>query len=289
MEPVGGSAQLPQDWTPKTIYACYSSVLRTVRWFADLGGIAEILPSPVAPRMEYAASKSVFLGSAESPRLVLPASNTYQKELAALLFGPVYCIAPCYRREWPSDTSRGRHLNVFFQIEFEFPNASAADAREVAGDLLNAICRDFPSWLLRQPPDTFKKIDEVDLAETAPSIDLNSYDEWAAANSERIRRPTWVLGMPQTSRPRLNQSVAGSRLSAGFDLLLPRSYGELLSGGLRDHAELDNFWGDKQVPSGSSAGFGIGLERLIGYLVEERDLRRLQLPYFAESTWQRAD
>ncbi len=258
------------------IYGCYSNVLNTVRQFAQDVNAAEILSSPTAPQLEFAASQSII-----ADEYVLPASQTFQKELASLLVGNVYCVAPCYRRESPQRLLRGRHLNTFYQIEFEFLEATQAHARAVAQELLGAIAHNFSEELLQPPAAVFDRIDEIDLIEFHSNLGPSEYDTLAVSLSGRLERPAWILHTPQTRKPRLNQSKADTSLSTGFDLLLPHGNGEILSGGLRDHNELEMFWVGRKIPTGNSVGFGIGLERLLGYLLGEADLRRVQQPHFA--------
>jgi asparaginyl-tRNA synthetase len=277
-EPIDSSS-----YAMTTVYRSYDSILRSVRSYATNAGVVEILPSPVAPQMEFVAEKTLFLGSVESPVLVLPASQTFQKEVAALAVGPVYCVAACYRRELSTELRSGRHLNTFFQIEFELPDTSLPDVCEFARLLLSAILQDFPSDLLRPPQHIFDEIDVMDLANIKDPIGYDNYDEWAKVISGRLRRPTWVFHTPQTPEPRLNRSLPGSHLSTGFDLLLPDGYGEILSGGLRDYDQLRRFWDGKSIPTGNSVGFGIGLERLTAYFMGETDLRRLQPLHFSEA------
>ena len=277
-EPIDSSS-----YPMSAIYRCYDSILRSVRSYATATGIVEILPSPVAPRMEFAPEKTVFLGSVENPALVLPASQTFQKELAALEVGPVYCVAACYRREPPAKLHSGRHLNTFFQIEFELPDTSLPNACEFARLLLSAILEHFPSDLVRPPEHIFEEIEVMDLANIKDRIEYDNYDEWSKVMSIGLRRPAWIFHTPQTPEPRLNRSLPDSQLSTGFDLLLPDGYGEILSGGLRDYDQLTRFWAGKSIPKGSTVGFGIGLERLAAYFMGETDLRRLQPLHFSGS------
>ena len=152
---------------------------------------------------------------------------------------------------------------------------------ELAGDLLGQIAAEFPNQLSKSDSKSFKDIDVIDLEDMpdGPSSP-DDYDTWATTLSSSRTKPIWVVHTPQTPRPRLNRdSESGSSL--GFDLILPGGFGEALSGGERDKRELTSFWPERFVTSklSSSSGFGLGLERLLNYLMAGTGVASVRLPH----------
>ena len=78
--------------------------------------------------------------------------------------------------------------------------------------------------------------------------------------------------------------MAGTNLAEAFELLLPDEYGEILSGGARDPGTARRLWQragqDPSLGPKPSSGFGIGLERLVAWLMGCRDLSEIRLPHF---------
>jgi aspartyl/asparaginyl-tRNA synthetase len=109
---------------------------------------------------------------------------------------------------------------------------------------------------------------------------VDEYDAWAAKLSADVESPVWVLYTPQTRRRRFNRCIPSSLLTDSFDLILPRNHGELLSGGVRDKSQLAAFWPEETIEvDTTTSGFGIGVERLVSFLVEARSVAEVVLPH----------
>ncbi|SDG63388.1 aspartate-ammonia ligase [Pseudonocardia oroxyli] len=237
--------------------------------------VTEVPPAPLASSFEFVPERSYFVGGAEEPDLLLPASNTLQKQVACGLIGSVYCVAPCYRRE-PPERSATSALHTFHQIEVELQGADAAAARDTALALLGEISAQFCGRDL----GTVATLDLLDLA-VPPTHD--TYDKWLAETVDPAVA-TWVLHLPQNPFFVVNSAVPGTHLSETFELLLPDGFGEVLSGGHRDPGTAADLWRRAgQSPSATpppSSGFGIGVERLVAWLLRQRDLRDVVLPHW---------
>lgn len=262
------------------IYDTYDSVLSAVRSFGRSHGLREIMPDPTAPAFEFVPARTYFVGDEDDPALVLPASNTLQKQVACGVLGSVFCIAPCFRREAPESRPRWS-LDVFHQIEVEIRDADEGVARETALSLLRHIASAFPE---RGPPvrAALDDVATIDLRSIPDPPSYEAYDDWLDEHLDPAAA-TWVLHLPQNPLLPINRSVDGTRLSETFELILPDGYGEILSGGARDPSTAKSMWRRASLDDSfdvSTSGFGIGLERLVARLLESRDLAVIRPPHF---------
>lgn len=263
------------------MYLVFSSIIGSVRKFCQESKIIEIMPSPVTYNFEFPPSRSLFIGNVNSPELILPASNSFQKQIAAQYFGRVFCFAPCYRREQAWVDGSPLHLQVFHQIEMEILDCDIDSTIELAKSLLNYIVAEFPMNFLKMGKDIFSKIDKIDLLHQDIFLhNIGPYDRWVSSYSKEITNPLWIMHTPQTPLPKLNKDY-GDKLSMGFDMILPIGFGELMSGGERDKLQLAKFCYEDQLVESyhKSSGFGIGLERLIAFLLQIADIREIKLPH----------
>jgi aspartyl/asparaginyl-tRNA synthetase len=269
------------------MYLHYEAVTQAVQEHAATQGWRGILPAGAAPQLEFAPERSLVVGSSDRPELVLPASNTYQKEFAASIMGSVWCIAAAYRRDnFRLDRRDQLHLPIFHQIEVELPDSSLEEARSAAQELLAHVerrCRAAGSALAW----SFDHCETVDLADLDEPPAHDEFDDWTVSYLAAAHGPTWVLHMPQTPPPRLNLS-ANRGLSRGFDLFVPDKRPlELLSGGERDLGEMSRFMGGRPGDMRGSAGFGIGLERLVMVMFGYETIHDVVLPHARPWTSQR--
>lgn len=262
------------------IYEAYHAVLSSVRAFAHARNIKEVLACPTATEFEFSPERTYFLGDPREPDLVLPASNTLQKQVACRLLGSVFCIAPCFRREPPNRSPRTT-LHVFHQIEVELSGGDAATARDTALSMLRYISSGFPA--ANRCERQLGRIAVIDVLKSELPPSYEKYDDWLVRRFDQTSA-AWVLHLPQNPRFQVNRHVEGTGLADTFELLLPDGYGEILSGGSRNPNTISRSWEragqDPSVAPSPSSGFGIGLERLVAWLVGCRDLSDLRLPHF---------
>lgn len=252
------------------IYTAYENIFASIRSFAKKNNIREILPAPVAIEFEFPKRYSLYTGSGKN-RVILPASNSFQKQVAADILGAVYCIAPTYRREVKMTKNIDPlHLNFFTEIEVEFKGKNMMEAKEFAAKMLQTIEKNFPAKLNKSNKRYFATFDTIDLTTMKKTLSKKEYDTWSNDLSFKSKKPIWILHTPQTRPPWLNADFPGRRLSLGFDLILPNGYGEILSGGERHRQETIKFFSkrpDISFDDIPSSGFGIGLERLVRFLL----------------------
>jgi aspartyl/asparaginyl-tRNA synthetase len=261
-------------------YALFGRTLSKVRTFAEAEGFVEVLPSVEGvPGVHDAELNVSILGS--SKRWTLPPCQTVPKQIAAAFLQNVYCVAPCYRDEGNSAS----HLGAFHQVEFE---SSGATLKR-----LTQLMRRFVAHMLacsdqkKQVPLAWRT---VDLALTAaPIIERAAYDRLVARMCSESDGFLLLLHPPaflQPANKRHRKSWA-----EGFELFMPGGHGELASGGVRERSftrRLTNSWTGGNAPRipRRSAGFGVGLERLVALLAGCHDLRELILPHSQTTTVQ---
>jgi len=213
----------------------------------------------------------------------------------SLLHPKLFIISPNVRIERRERAYSGIHAYEFTQFDFEVRNASSSDIRHlvervISGLILNlkknmhdelAYLGRFES--LTAPKAPFKIYDREELEKTFGA-------RWEQKILSEISEPIWVVNIP---REFYDFEDFDKGFWDNYDLLLPR-YGEVLSGGRReweyskivrkmerDSVRKENF--DvflKLAREGKikpSAGAGIGIERLVAWIVGARHIGETQL------------
>ena len=234
------------------------------------------------------------------------------KQAALLAFDRIFCIAPNLRLE-PKETARtGRHLVEFHQIDVEVAEASRTEVMELAQQLVQAAVREVTSCLpeelaaLGRDTAAFTELLQSPFPElphgqavaelTALGMHQSATAEisWEGERllADKASGPFFISDYPVGSRGFYDrESTSTPGLLRNFDLLAPEGFGELASGGEREHdvnrivarmretgenpAKYE--WYLKLAREGlrPSAGFGIGLERLTRYLTGIDDITRV--------------
>ena len=280
-------------------------VLDAVREHLGGQGFTEMLPPVIGPVTDPGArgAKQVDVDY-YGHRYKLMTSAILYKQASLTAFDRIFCIAPNVRLEPLETSSTSRHLAEFHQIDVEVAGASRDDATEVAENLVVHVVRRVVEHcaaelgVLGRDPDAFTDLVSGRGFErrthAAAVADLHGFGhpqnpdaeiDWTgeALLSSKSSRPFFLTDYPKGSRgfyDRENPAAPGRLLN--FDLLAPEGYGELCSGSEREHEyaaivarmretgenPAKYAWYLKMVREGvpSSAGFGIGLERLVRYL-----------------------
>ncbi len=267
-------------------------------------GFVELLPPVIGPvtdpGIRGAGQVDVdFYGR----RYKLMTSAILYKQASLLAFDRIFYLAPNVRLEPPETRETGRHLVEFHQLDVELAGADRDTAMAVAEGLVSAMveavareARDDLAALGRDPDTLAKSVaapyPRISHAEAvarlrgmghpqAPDAEI----DWEAERllSERETGPFFVVDYPKGSRgfyDRESREHPGTLCN--FDLIAGEGFGELASGGEREHAHPDLIdriresgedpaaygWYLELARTGipSSAGFGIGVERLVRYV-----------------------
>lgn len=210
------------------------------------------------------------------------------KQMALTVFDNVFSLSPNVRLEDPDSVKTGRHLAEFYQLDLEAAQKSYEEMMDLGDrlichcldtikkerpDELNLLERDLPSLTL-----PFKRVPHKVLAE---KLSISGEIPWDKEKvlSEQSDEPFWIVDYPAGSRGFYYLENGG--ILKSMDLILPEGYGEVISGGEREHkykrvkALLDKdqiteeyTWYLDMLRIGvpPSAGFGLGIERLTRYV-----------------------
>ncbi len=216
----------------------------------------------------------------------LTQSMIFHKQVALKTLDKIFVFSPNVRLEPTQRSTTGRHLFEFTQLDLEVKNAKREQiinlAEEIIVKLIKKIKNEAKKELkylnreLKVPKRPFKKISYKEA--------YKKYgEEFETEISKRNTEPVWIIDMPIMHREFYDKEHSHKKgYLVDMDLIYPEGYGEALSGGEREYkverikkrmklkgkkfkdfqAYLDI--AKKGLPS--SAGFGIGIERLTRYI-----------------------
>lgn len=230
---------------------------------------------------------------------VVMTSAILYKQMAVASFPRIYIVSPNVRLEPPESCQTGRHLAEFYQIDLEVAHGSCGlvmdlgdallrDAvqsiRRECGPQLEFLGRTLPLLPHRLPRLTYTEALEI---LRAHGFKLSHGEElpWQAEQhlSRQLETAFWITDYPVGSRGFYYlQDPEHPETLRSMDLLLPEGYGEIASGGEREHTfarvtqcmvqtgvdPSKYHWYLEMLKEGipPSAGFGVGLERLTRYV-----------------------
>ena len=245
-------------------------------------------------------------------------SQSAQLYLEAMIFslGPVWSLTPSFRAERSRTV---RHLAEFSHLEAEAPWVTLEDLLKVQEQLISYVLQNTVRERIEEL--TYLKRDTAELTNIAPPFERLSYEKAIEIirskglmitqedgskreiqlgddlniESEReltkdVTKPIFVVGYPLTIKPfyvKENPQHSGSGLAA--DMLAPRGFGEITSGGLRednilsiterikkeglDLAAYDWYLDLRNYGSVPHGGFGLGIERLMRWITNVGDIK----------------
>lgn len=290
--------------TTRDIMLIQQEVLAAARDHLRGQGFVELLPPLTGPVTDPGGRGSKQLDvDFYGHRYKLMTSAILYKQASLRGFPKLFYIAPNVRAEPPETASTGRHLFEFHQIDVEIAGASREEAMRVAEgllthlvghvvervpELLRGLGRDavFFKELLRGGFEHRTHTDAVrTLRDMGHGQDAGSEIDWEGETllSHKADRPFFVTDYPKGSRgfyDREDPDRPG--VLRNFDLLAHGGYGELVSGserqsdyaaivtGIRESGENPAKYGwylqEARQGIAASAGFGMGLQRVLRYL-----------------------
>ena len=220
-------------------------------------------------------------------------------EAGAMAHGRVYCFGPTFRAE---KSKTRKHLNEFWMLEPEVAFCDSEQNMQLQEDLICYIV----SWVLRKSQPELKTLerDLSKLESIKAPFPRLSYDEtvtrlqkagmpieygadFGAPDEERLMedfdRPVFVYNWPRKCKAfYMKRNPENHELVLCDDLLAPEGYGEIIGGSQRedDHDLLLERIRHEKLPEAAyqwyldlrkygsvpHAGFGLGLERTVGWL-----------------------
>ncbi len=228
-------------------------------------------------------------------------------EAACPAFRKVYCFGPTFRAE---KSKTRRHLTEFWMIEPEVAFADTEANMELQEDFVRCIvkrvlerCQDQLEILGRDPGDLQKVMEPFARISYTEAVDLlkkkGNAIEWGSdlgapdeqQLTEEIGRPVFVYEYPRSVKAfYMKQNPDDENTVLCNDLLVP-DYGEIIGGSQRED-DLDlllNRIKEENLPEEAyswyldlrrygtfvHSGFGLGLERTVGWITGIRHIREL--------------
>jgi len=203
----------------------------------------------------------------------------------SLLHPKLFVVSPNVRIEKREREVTGRHAYEFTQLDFEIREGTYSVVKTLVEEALVGLIRNLKTGMM---PELLRLGCYGDLR--VPALPFDSYDrsrieaeygrDWEGLLPDSIKRPVWVTDIP---REFYDFEDFKSGRWDNFDLFVP-GYGEILSGARRESdyrkilAKLKRDGIRKQnytvllrlAKEGRlkpSAGAGIGLERLVGWII----------------------
>lgn len=284
------------------------------RWFVENGWMEVTAPVIVKGAVEGGSTLFKLKYFDEEAYL----SQSAQLYLEAMIFslGPVWSLTPSFRAERSRTV---RHLAEFSHLEAEAPWVTLEDLLKVQEQLVSYVIQN--TVRERAEELVYLKRDTVELKNIEPPFEQVSYEKAIEIirskgltisqedgskreiqlgddlniESEReltknATKPIFVVGYPLTIKPfyvKENPYHRGSGLAA--DMLAPRGFGEITSGGLRednilsiterinkeglDPAAYDWYLDLRNYGSVPHGGFGLGIERLVRWITNVEDIK----------------
>jgi asparaginyl-tRNA synthetase len=213
---------------------------------------------------------------------------------ASLAYPKLFILSPNIRIEKAERAKTGKHVYEFTQLDFEARGATSSDVMRLVE---SAVCGLIES-LRRDEVEDLRRLGRFD-ALRVPRKPFATYDVaklegeygsgWEARLAGEIKEPVWVVNIP---REFYDFEDFESGRWDNYDLMMP-GYGEVLSGAKReweyqkmlrkmerDGVRRENFALilklAKEGRIKPTAGAGIGVERIVGWVTGARHIGETQ-------------
>jgi len=212
----------------------------------------------------------------------------------SLAYPKFFALSPNVRIEKRERRSTGRHIYEFTQLDFEERNTSSEEVRGLVEKVLGKLIGD----LRKKCKVELKYLERYDSLQV-PEVPYRVYDrreledrwgkEWESKLPKEISAPVWAVNNP---REFYDFEDFGGGKWDNYDLILPKN-GEVLSGSRREwhydkiakKMERDGIRKEnyklllqlaKEGRLKPTAGAGIGVERLVSWLVGAKHVGEVQ-------------
>ena len=255
-----------------------SAIRMEMKRFLHERGFVEIPPVIISPltdplRHETYEAHINYYGH----RYSLTKSMIFHKQLALLSLNKIFSFSPNIRLEPLERRETGRHLAEFTQLDLEIRDATREDVMSLVEDMLVHILSSLRKKYDVEAGVPKKPFERITFAEAYGRYGEN----FETLLSKEKKEPFWIIDMPIHSREFYDYEYKPGVLR-DMDLVYPMGFGEAASGGEREHQyerivdrirrggyRLEDFsiyleFAKRGLPS--SAGIGIGIERLTRYV-----------------------
>jgi asparaginyl-tRNA synthetase len=283
---------------PTAVLRIRAEVARALREWLDGHGFTAV-DAPIFTPSAAEGTASLFKVDYFGEPAFLSQTGQLYMEAAAQALGKVYCFGPTFRAE---KSKTRRHLTEFWMLE---PEIAFGDLDEVMSVMEESVSHAVARVLERcQPELVALGRDLGKLGNVKPPFPRVSYDEalemlkgteatipWGEdfgapqedAVSAKFDRPVLIHRFPLKIKAfYMRPDPARPDVALGCDLIAPDGYGEIIGGGERssDLAYLERKIAEEGLPKAAyewyldlrrygacpSAGFGLGLERVVSWI-----------------------
>src|SRR5215468_5715204 len=275
-----------------------AEVMRAAREYLDGHGFVGF-DAPILTPAACEGTTTLFPVEYFGDTAYLTQSGQLYAEAGALAFGKVYVFGPTFRAE---KSKTRRHLTEFWMVEPEMAFAGLEEDMDLAEDFLAHIVgrvleRRTPELrTLERDPALLERIQKpfprITYSEAIERLHAQGAviawgddvgAEAETALSQSFDRPVMVHRYPLAAKAfYMKAEPADPRLALCVDVLAPEGHGEIIGGGQREddlaaleariaeHAlpreTLDWYLDLRRFGSVPHAGFGMGIERMTGWL-----------------------
>jgi asparaginyl-tRNA synthetase len=285
-----------------------AEAIRAAREFMDGQGYT-LTDTPIFTPAACEGTTTLFeVQYVDDEKAYLTQSGQLYLEATAAALGKVYCFGPTFRAE---KSKTRRHLTEFWMLEPEAAYAHLEDMMTLAEGLVSHVVQSVVARRRREL-ETLKR-DVTRLESVKPPFPRMSYDDAVKLLQERGNPTKWgddfggdeeTILSSRYDRPVMIHRYPASikafymepdpqrpDLALGFDVLAPEGYGEIIGGGervssydllvrrLREQGlpeESFQWYLDlRRYGSVPHAGFGLGLERTVGWICGTEHVREV--------------
>jgi len=276
-----------------------AEVIRACRDHLDGLGFVGV-DAPILSSAAAEGTATLFPVEYFDTRVGLAQTGQLHMEAAAQALGRVYCFGPTFRAE---KSKTRRHLTEFWMLEPEIAFAHLDDAMDLMESLVVAVlervlerCREHLAVLERDPAPLeraartpYPRISYDEALATLEGTDaaIGWGEDFGAPQEDRLsaqhETPVLVHRFPAAVKAfYMRPDPARPEVALGCDMIAPEGYGEIIGGGERsgDLAFLEGQIAKEGLPREAyewyldlrrygacpSAGFGLGLERVVAWI-----------------------
>jgi len=280
-------------------------VVKAIRDFFDDRGF-RLMDTPILTPSACEGTTTLFETEYFDQKAYLSQSGQLYNEATAMAFGKVYCFGPTFRAE---RSKTRRHLIEFWMVEPEVAFATLADIIDLGEDLILFILervltkRKSDLEELERDPKPLEQIKKpfprLTYDEALPKLrekgsKIQYGDDFGAPEETLISdiypSPVCVTHFPAKIKAFYMQpDRERPDLALGVDVLASEGYGEIIGGGQRLHdlellerrireqnlprAAYEWYLDLRKYGSVPHAGFGLGLERTVGWIAKIKHIR----------------
>jgi len=282
-----------------------AELIRAIRDYFDSRGFL-LLDAPIFTPAACDGTATLFATDYFGEKAYLTQSGQLYMEAGAMAFGKVYCLGPTFRAE---KSKTRRHLTEFWMLEPEVAYFDLNDDMDLAEDFVATIVarvlqrrrkelevleRDVAKLQRVKKPFPRITYDEAIEILRRKGLHVNRGDDFGGdeetALSEEFDRPVMVHRYPRKCKAfYMKADPENPSLALCVDMLAPEGYGEIIGGGQRedDFQTLEERIREHGLPkkafswyldlrkygSVPHAGFGLGIERTVGWICGVRHVR----------------